>query len=100
MRNCDDELVFTTCDARARCTRGYCVCGLGMKGERLEGVTVYADVGEVCDERCEDLSCREVGRLEEGVCWKSGGDEWDGEGYGEDGLEGVTYENVGGGQAD
>jgi hypothetical protein len=62
----------------------------------LEGLTVYADVGAACDKKCEDLSCKEVEQLEEGVCWKSGGDTGGvGLGYGGGELEGVTYENVG-----
>ncbi|KAF1915177.1 hypothetical protein BDU57DRAFT_595776 [Ampelomyces quisqualis] len=103
LRKCDDELVFTRCGDRARCTRGYCVCELGMKAQvgwrgqqGLEGLTVYADVGADCEVKCEDLSCKEVGQLEEGVCWKSGGEVGnDNDRYGTDGLEGVTYDNVG-----
>lgn len=64
--------------------------------EGLERLTVYADVGAACDVKCEDLSCKEVGQLEEGVCWKSGGDTEGVEvGYGGGELEGVMYDNVG-----
>lgn len=63
---------------------------------------MFADVGEKCDVECEDLSCREVGRLEERVCWESGGEVVGDDGvYGAGGLEGVTYDNIGAvGQAD
>jgi hypothetical protein len=104
-----------TCGVNARCTRGYCVCDLGMRGngtagmwrgsEGLESVTVFSDLGIDCDTQCDDLSCKEVEQLESGVCWKSaGGDneesdgsEETGDNEDEDSL--VTYENMGSGGA-
>jgi hypothetical protein len=69
------------CGANARCTRGFCVCDLGMKGngtaegwrgnDGLGEVTVYNDISVDCDTACDDLSCKEVEQLDVGVCWKS-----------------------------
>jgi hypothetical protein len=97
------------CGVGARCTRGYCVCELGLKGNRngtgvwrgkegLQSVTVYSDVGVDCDMKCDDLSCKEVKQLSDGVCWKSGSvDQVDGQFNATlengDGL--VTAENIG-----
>jgi hypothetical protein len=99
------------CGVGARCTRGYCVCDLGMKGngtevwrgkEGLESVTVYSDVGVNCDTKCDDLSCKEVNQLSAGVCWKSGNvDQVDGplDPTLENGAGLVTAENGTGGTA-
>jgi hypothetical protein len=95
------------CGVGARCTRGYCVCDLGMKGngtgmwrgkEGLESVTVFSDVSVDCDTQCDDLSCKEVEQLDDGVCWKSGSvDEVDGrvDSTLENGDGLVTFENNG-----
>jgi hypothetical protein len=71
------------CGSNARCTRGYCVCDLGTKGplgntegyrgnEGLGKLTVYVDVRVDCSAKCDDLSCKEVKQVDDGMCWRSG----------------------------
>jgi hypothetical protein len=75
-----DAVTSAKCGEGAKCTRGFCMCELGMKGagtglrgaEGLGTVTVYVEPGVDCGVKCDDLSCKEVEQLEEGVCYKSG----------------------------
>ncbi|KAH3941680.1 hypothetical protein HBI56_197300 [Parastagonospora nodorum] len=88
------------CGVKARCTRGYCVCDLGMTGssdayrgtEGLGKATVYVGPGVDCNTPCDGLSCKEVAQLDDGVCYKSGdtSDEFEDEKE----LPGPTYGGV------
>jgi hypothetical protein len=89
------------CGVNAKCTRGYCVCDLGLTGnatgwrgsEGLGQVTVYVDPAVDCSAKCDGLSCKEVQQLDVGVCFKSG-DTVDGDDVDEDEPAGPTYGNV------
>lgn len=71
LRKCGGK-AGTECGPGARCSKGYCACPAGYKGDsgnalrgrsRPEALTVYVDPGIACDTPCQVLFCPEVERV-------------------------------------
>jgi hypothetical protein len=98
LQKCDDNV--SRCGTNARCTRGFCVCDLGLKGafrgnDGLGAVTVYNNPGAGCEDKCDDLSCKEVEQLEVDVCFRDGYESNSHAEGGYGGYDGLETDDVG-----